>query len=399
MAETAPAPHMAPRAAPLWLLALITFSGTLAMHMFVPALPDAARDLGASMPVMQMTISLYVLGLAFGQLAYGPLSDAYGRRPVLMVGLVLYTLAGLAAAFAPDARSLVAARLVQALGGCAGLVLGRAMVRDTADGGDAVRRMALLTLMMLLGPGFAPVLGGVLSATLGWRSIFLLLAALGAVGMACAWWLLPETGRGGGRPSLAALGRDYRGLLASPTFLALAIGGGCATTSLYGFIAAAPFIFVEELQVPVHEVGLYLGLLILGMAAGNLLTARIVARIGVGAALVGANALSALAAFGFLGLVLAGRLSVGPMVGLMMLFTLGIGMASPAAVTRAVSVSPKVIGSAAGLYGFAQMGIGAICTSLAGIGPDPALAAASVLAVAGVVAQACFWLALRRDGP
>ena len=381
--------------APLWLLALITFSGTLAMHMFVPALPEAARDLGASMPIMQMTISLYVLGLAFGQLAYGPLSDAFGRRPVLMVGLVLYTLAGLAAAFAPDASSLVAARLVQALGGCAGLVLGRAMVRDGGAGEDAVRRMALLTLMMLVGPGLAPVLGGVLSATFGWRSIFLLLAALGALGMACAWWLLPETGRGGGRLSLSGLGREYRALLGSRTFLGLAIGGGCATTSLYAFVAAAPFIFVEELHVPVQEVGLYLGLLILGMAAGNLQTARLVRRFGAARAMLAANLLSVVAAFGFLGLVLAGRLAVWPMVGLMMLFTLGIGLASPAALTRAVSVNPKVIGSAAGLYGFAQMGIGAICTSLAGIGPDPALAAASVLAAAGVVSQGCFW-ALRR---
>ena len=390
MAENAPAAQ-----APLWLLALITFSGTLAMHMFVPALPAAAQDLGASMPLMQMTISLYVLGLAFGQLAYGPLSDAFGRRPVLMVGLVLYTLAGLAAAFAPDAPSLVAARLVQALGGCAGLVLGRAMVRDAGAGEDAVRRMALLTLMMLVGPGLAPMLGGLLSATLGWRSIFLLLAAMGAVGMACAWWLLPETGRGGGTLSLSGLGREYRALLGSRTFLGLAIGGGCATTSLYAFVAAAPFIFVEELHVPVHEVGIYLGLLILGMAAGNLQTARLVRRFGVAQAMLAANLLSVVAAFGFLGLVLAGRLAVWPMVGLMMLFTLGIGLASPAALTRAVSVNPKVIGSAAGLYGFAQMGIGAICTSLAGIGSDPALAAASVLAVAGVVSQGCFW-ALRR---
>ncbi|RYG10890.1 MAG: Bcr/CflA family drug resistance efflux transporter, partial [Burkholderiales bacterium] len=113
---------------------------------------------------------------------------------------------------------------------------------------------------------------------------------------------------------------------------------------------------MQELHVPVQEVGLYLGLLILGMAAGNVQTARLVGRFGVARAMLGANLLSVLAAFGFLGLVLAGRLAVWPMVGLMMLFTLGIGLASPAALTRAVSVNPKVIGSAAGLYGFAQMG-------------------------------------------
>ena len=116
---------------PLWLLTLITFSGTLAMHIFVPALSYAADDLQASASEMQLTISLYILGLAFGQLIYGPISDRFGRRPTLIAGLILYTLAGLAALFAPDAESLIAARLFQALGGCAGLVLGRAIVRDS----------------------------------------------------------------------------------------------------------------------------------------------------------------------------------------------------------------------------------------------------------------------------
>ena len=385
------------RRPPLWLLVLITLSGTLAMHMFVPALPDAARDLGAGIATMQMTISLYILGLAFGQLVYGPLADAFGRRPVLMVGLAIYTLAGLAAALAPGAQSLIAARLFQALGGCAGLVLGRAMVRDTARAEEAVRQMALLTLMTLIGPGLAPMLGGVLSATLGWRAIFLVLAALGTAGLAFAWWLLPETGSRNGGLSAAALARDYRTLLASPTFLGLAIGGGCATTSMYAFVAAAPFIFTRELHRPVHEVGIYLGMLILGMAAGNLLTRRLVGRVSIERMLVGANALSVASAFALLGVVLAGALSVAAAVGLMMLFTLGIGMASPAALTKAVSVNPKVIGSASGLYGFAQMGVGAICTSLAGIGNDPALAAACVLAGAGVLSQAAFWVALRRS--
>ena len=114
--------------APLWLLASVTFSGTLAMHIFVPALPLAATDLAASPGAMQLTISVYILGLAIGQLLYGPLSDRFGRRPVLLVGLLLYSIAGLVSALAPDVRILVAARLFQAIGGCSGLVLGRAIV-------------------------------------------------------------------------------------------------------------------------------------------------------------------------------------------------------------------------------------------------------------------------------
>ena len=112
--------------APLWLLTLITFSGTLAMHIFVPALPEAAHALGATIGEMQLTMSVYIFGLAVGQLAYGPLSDRYGRRPVLVSGLVLYTLAGFAACFIGDVHHLIVARLLQALGGCAGMVIGRA---------------------------------------------------------------------------------------------------------------------------------------------------------------------------------------------------------------------------------------------------------------------------------
>ena len=133
--------------APLWLLTLITFSGTLAMHIFVPALPEAARGLGASIGEMQLTMSVYIFGLAVGQLAYGPLSDRYGRRPVLVAGLVLYTLAGTAACFVGDVHHLIVARLFQALGGCAGMVIGRAMVRDTAGAQDSARRLATMNLM------------------------------------------------------------------------------------------------------------------------------------------------------------------------------------------------------------------------------------------------------------
>ena len=131
-------------APPLWLLVIITVSGTMGMHMFVPALPQAAQGLAASAGQMQMAISIYIIGLAVGQLVYGPVSDAFGRRPLLMVGLSLYAVGGVAAALAPGLRTLLIARLLQALGGCAGLALGRAIVRDTTRADTAVRQLALL---------------------------------------------------------------------------------------------------------------------------------------------------------------------------------------------------------------------------------------------------------------
>lgn len=381
--------------APLWLLVLITISGTLAMHMFVPALPDVAHDFGASIAAMQMTISVYILGLAGGQLVYGPLSDGFGRRPLLIVGLALYVVAGLAAALASNVHTLVAARLFQALGGCAGLVLGRAIVRDTAPAGEAVRDLALLNLVMMVGPGLAPLMGSALAVGFGWRSIFVLLAALGAITFVLTWCLLPETGRPTGGVKAASLVRDYRRLLRSPSFAGFALGGGCSTTSIYAFIAAAPFIVASELRRPVQEVGLYLGLLMLGMALGNAITRYLVRRISLERLLIGANAVSVLSAAALLGIVLLGDLTVASAIGLMFLFAVGAGATSPAALTKALSVDSTLVGSAAGLYGFTQMAVGALCTSLVGIGHSAALASAVVLTVAAVLGQAGFWFALR----
>lgn len=391
-AETVMPPR---RKAPLWVLAFLAFSPTFAMHIFVPALPSATTDLGAGISMMQMTVSLYIVGLAFGQLIYGPISDRFGRRPALVGGLLVYTVAGLVSAVAPDAPTLIVARLFQALGGCAGLVLGRAIVRDTSPLTETARRLALMNLMVTVGPALAPLAGSLLAFSLGWRSIFVLLALLGVANLVFIAMLLPETGRARLNPDFSALSRHYRQLVGSPAFLGYSIGGGCATTSMYAFIAVAPFIFVNQLHRSEHEVGIYLALLVSGVWLGSVLTSRLITRMPIGRLLVGANLISVVGAFTLLAATLTGYLSVPLIIGCMFVYTVGVGTASPAALAEAVSINPFVIGSASGLYGFAQMAVGAICTILAGLGSDPALAVAIVLAGAGIVAQTSFWIALR----
>ncbi len=386
---------LARRSAPLWLLVLVTFSGTLAMHMFVPALTVASASLHVDAATIRMTISVYIFGLAVGQLVYGPLSDVFGRRPTLLVGLALYTLGGLACALAPNVGVLIAARLVQAAGGCAGLLLGRAIVRDTAEANDAVRRLALMSLMTMVGPGLAPLAGGLLAGAFGWRSIFVVLTALGVLNFGVSWRLLPETGTPSGRISAGGVARDYRALLGSPRFLGFAVGGGCATTAFYGFIAAAPFIFINQLHRPIHEVGLYLGLLIVGVSIGNILASRLIGRFTIQRMLLAGNLASIVAAIAMLAALLALRPGVASIEGLMIVYCIGAGVCSPAVSTLSISVDPRLIGSAAGLYGFLQMTIGAACTTLAGIGHDPAVAAGTVLVGAALLAQASFRIAMR----
>ncbi|MCC7048604.1 MAG: multidrug effflux MFS transporter [Alphaproteobacteria bacterium] len=390
MSQFAPPPVV-----PLWLLTLLTFSGTLAMHIFVPALPQAAADLGAGIGAIQMTVSLYIFGLAVGQLVYGPISDRFGRRPTLMAGLILYAAAGLAAALAPGVNALIAARLFQALGGCAGLVLGRAIVRDLAAPGEAARRIALMNLMTTVGPGLAPMVGGALTTTLGWRSILVFLTLLGLVNFLLTWRLLPETGQGASTADLRSLTRHYRQLLTSPSFLGYVIGGGFATTSMFAFVASAPFIFMHQLHRPTEEVGIYLSVLIAGVWLGSMLASCLIPRRPIAQLLVQSNLVSVAAAFAFLALAGWVGLSVVAVVGCLFVYSVGVGVAAPTALGQAISVNPQAIGSASGLYGFTQMTVGAICTALAGLGDDPALSTALVLATAGILAQGAFWIAQR----
>jgi MFS transporter, DHA1 family, multidrug resistance protein len=380
--------------APLWLLALLTFSGTFAMHMFVPALPFAAAELDVSPSGMQGTISLYILGLAAGQLLYGPASDRFGRRPVLFFGMGLYTVAGAAGAIAPSLHMLLAARLFQALGGCAGMVICRAIVRDTAGLTDAARRLALMNLMVTLGPAIGPLVGTVLVQTLGWRSILVALSLVGLADVLLTWKLLPETEGPRGRLSGGELARNYGRLLRSPAFLGYAIGGGCATTSMYAFIAATPFIFERDLHSSTSVAGIALTTFVLGMWIGSIAASRLVGRVPMGRLMLLANLLSVAAAAVLVAAAIGQFLSIALVVCAMFVFMIGVGTAAPAALAEAINVNPRIAGSASGLYGFTQMAIGSICTALGSIGNDPAIAATLVLVGSGIVAQISFRTAM-----
>lgn len=364
------------------------------MHMLVPALPEVARDLGASPGVMQLTISLYILGLAVGQLGYGPVSDRFGRRPVLTAGLTLYSIAGVAAFFAPSVAWLVVARVLQALGGGAGMALSRAIVRDMG-GQDIARRLALMTLMVTLGPGIAPIVGGLLSASFGWRSTLLALSLYGMILLVFLWSLLQETRPATAEVSVASIARDYRELLMTPAFLGYAIGGGCATTSMYAFVAAAPFLLIEELHRPPYEVGVYLGMIVFGFSIGTIIAARLIPGIPIGRLLARSSLVSAAAAMFFLIAVLFAKMNVVLAILPIFIFTIGAGVSSPTAVTQALAVNPRIAGSASGIYGCAQMGIGALCAGLVSLWSDPAMGAAIVLASASVVGQIAFFFAAR----
>lgn len=382
---------------PLWVLVLITLSGTLAIHIFVPALPLVGRDLGVSMAVMQNTISLYILGLMVGQLIYGPLADGFGRRPVLLVGLSLFFLASLAGAFSPNADALIGSRILQALGGCSGLVLGRVIVRDTASGHDTVRRLALMNLLTTLAPAIAPLIGATLAQTTSWRMLFVFLAVLGALNLWLTWRWVGETGQPSGEVKVRGLARDYRQMLGHRRFVALAVGGSCATMSVYAILVASPFILVDQLGRSTTEMGLVIMGLALGMSLGNAITSRLAGRVRLDRLLINGNLLAATCAVLFTAFVLVDQLALWNLVPLFFLYSMSVGFAGPGAVTKAISVNPRLTGTASGLYGACQMLVGALATIGVGLGSSPALAAALVIVLAGVLAQTTLRWAIRDE--
>lgn len=376
---------------PLWLIFTFVICGTLSLHIFVPALPAAARDLGVSSSTIELTLTVYVIGLALGQLFYGPLSDRFGRRPVLLGGLVLYAAGSVIAGLAPTALALIAARVVQALGGCSGLVLGRAVIRDVSAPKEAAARLAWLNMFMSMAPASAYVIGGLLAGEVGWRAIFALLAAIGVLTFLAAILTLPETNATRGHGSGAGLVRINLRLLGLPGFRVYALAGACATTSFYAFLAAAPFIFTDTLHESQSTVGFYFVLPMLGYSVGSLIANRLVGRLGVDRLLSFGFALAGLGATLFFAIVVSGHLSVIAVMGAMLIFTAGGGTASPLALSGAISALPGAIGAASGLYGFLQMGFGAVCTLAISLFPrDPALTAAVVMLAASITSLTVF---------
>ncbi len=383
--------------APFTLVVAVTACGTLGMHLIIPALPDTARALGVSPGTIQLTITLYLIGLAIGQLLYGPVSDRFGRRPVLLAGLTLFTLAGLATAAAPNAWTLVIARILQSIGACAGLVLGRAIVRDSAEPDRAAARLAMLTLVMSAAPAIAPVLGGYATAWFGWRAAFALLAVVGIVTLTCAVLLLPETNPMQSSARASLLVGSLR-LFRSRAFCGYVLGGACTTTSFYAFMAASPFILVDLLHEPTEHVGLYYLLLMAGVAGGSFCANRVAGRLRPQVALRIANSFAIAGAIAFMLADVTGWLTVVTVIAPMVVFMIGAGMASPFALSGAVSINPHAIGAASGLYGFTQMAYGALCTVVVETWrPGSVLTVAVVLLGSALLGQAALSLAVRRS--
>ncbi|WP_434569916.1 multidrug effflux MFS transporter [Pseudomonas sp. Z3-8] len=258
------------------ILGALSAFGPLAIDFYLPAFPAMAIAFGTDENHVQLTLAAYFLGLSLGQLAYGPVADRFGRRIPLLTGVGLFTVASLACAYAPSLEWLIGARFVQALGGCAGMVISRAVVSDKCDAVGSAKVFSQLMLVMGLAPILAPMLGGLLVNLYGWQSIFIgltLFSALAAT--AVALWLPESLPAHVPRQPLSGALRQYGRLLTDSIFLGHALTGGIAIAGMFAYIAGSPFVFIKLYGVPAEHFGWLFGT----NAAGFILVAQVNARL------------------------------------------------------------------------------------------------------------------------
>ena len=352
----------------LILGALIAFA-PMSIDMYLPAFPALQQDFATTAGNVQMTLSLFLLGLAVGQLLYGPLADRYGRKPPLYAGLAVYVLASGGAALAGGIDSLILLRLAQALGGCAGMVISRAMVRDLFDERGSARIYARLMLVMGLAPILAPLVGGQILLVADWRTIFWVLAGFGLLCLLAVIFFLPESlpAEKRRRDGLGQVFRTYGGLMANGHYFAFAMTGGCVQAAMFAYITGSPFVFIELYGVPPEQYGLLFGLNAIGLIAAAQLNHRLLARYEGRTIL---NAVLPLSALAGVALALIAVTGIGGLTGLLIPLFFCVasqGIVGPNALAAAMAPQGKRAGSAAALIGVLQFGTGGIAGALVGL--------------------------------
>lgn len=342
----------------LLLGALVAF-GPLAIDLYLPALPAIAAGLSASPEAAQASITVFLAGFAVGMLFYGPISDRYGRRAVMLSGIALFALASLGCLLADSAGDLILARGVQALGGGAASVLARAVVRDVYPPPEAIRKLSLMAMVTAIAPLIAPMIGSGLLAMLGWRGPFFALLIWGLLSFVVVWRHLPESLPPERRGQLHLIGAfaAYGRLLRDPLALGLLLAGGMSFAAMFAYITGSPFYFITLHGVSPTQYSLIFAANALGIFATNYLNSRLVRRLGA-ARMAGYGTLTGAAGAGLLlaSVLVAGGLWLD-IVGLFVVVSM-TGLLGANCVGLLMARYPHNAGAAAALFGSAQFGFG-----------------------------------------
>ncbi len=366
--------------------ALFIATGPIAMALYTPAMAEVVSAYDTTNGLVKMTLTLYFAGFATAQLIAGPLSDALGRRPVIIGFMMIFVAASLLALVAPTIETLIAARFVQGIGASAGVAISRALVRDMFEGDESSRIMNLMGIILAMAPALAPTLGGVMVTHAGWRSVFAMMMLFGAAVIAVTVWGLRETViPDRSRLNLRHLGRSYLTLATNLHFMTTSLTIAGAIGAIYALATILPFILMQRLGLSPTEFGM--GML---MQSGSFFASSLVFR-----QLMKRHSAYRLVTPGLVLIALGSGLIVTLLVGdptflrvmvPVAIYTFGIAFVMPAMSTAALAPFPGIAGAASSLMGFLQMGAGLLVGSLAALFDDPVAALAILIPMMGLVA-------------
>ena len=362
-------PIDSPKSKPnIWVLIAIASIGTMALNIFVPSMPSLVKSLGTTQAMAQLTLTFYLLSLAFAQLIVGPLSDKYGRRPILLLGIFIYIIASLASGFATNIETLITARIFQALGGCSGVVITRAIIRDVYSKSQGVTTLSYITAAVTLAPMIAPILGAYLDQWYSWRASFYFVASFGLVVGFIGLKNLHETNFNLTKNlNIGNMPKQYWSLLRTPEYMGYALSMTFNASVFFSFIAGAPFIIANIMQLPPSVYALYFMLNTSGYMIGNFFAGKFAHNfstqqvIGFGTIMMMIGILTSINSY-FIGyshpIILFGP---------MFIIAISAGLIAANAMAGLLAVRPEIAGTAAGLAGFLQMSSAALATFLVGV--------------------------------
>lgn len=373
------------------ILGALTAFASLSIDMYLPSFPTLEEDLQATSSAVQFSLAAFFVGMALGQALYGPLADRFGRKRPLYAGISLYVLASVGCALAPNIETLIGLRFVQAVGGCAGIVVARAMVRDLFDREASAKVFSLLTLVLGVAPILAPLLGGYVLKFFGWRAIFGILVVFGlACLIAAAGGLretLPESARHNHTSPIRGALRIYGQLLTDRRFNGYAFAGGIAQAGMFAYISGSPFVFIKLYGVPEQTYGWFFGLNAFGLIAASQVNHRLLT--GWKSDAILSRILLIVAGFGIWLLTMAFT-GWGGLWGLLLPlfgFVASLGFSFPNAIAGAMAHQAHRAGSASALLGTIQFGAATIAGAMVGaFHAHSAVPMAAVMAVCGMMA-------------
>ena len=388
------------RTSPPHIGTLIALTGVsaLAMNLFLPSLPGMARYFDTTPAVIGLSVGVYLFFNAALQLVIGPISDKYGRRRVILAGLLIYLVATLGCIFSTDVTVFLTFRMMQASVAVA-MVLSRAVVRDTTPADQAGAKIAYVTMGMAVVPMIGPAIGGSLEQHFGWQANFWVLFGMGLVIFALAWADLGETARPSGH-TLAQQYREMPELMKSPRFWGYSMATTCASGSFFAFLGGAPFVASNVYDLEPQELGLYFAAPAFGYFIGNFVAARWSARVGLNRMTLAGLVVTLAGTVGSLVFEMSGMQTIFTFFAFIVPMGIGNGMSIPNGTSGALSVRPHLAGTASGLNGAAMLGGGAGLSALSGLllrdGTSglPLVAIMNVITVIGIVA---ILLVIRRE--